>query len=504
MNNALATYISEPSRQFPKAAELRLARDLQNEMKRVAGMAVALDLREAQLLAWLRRQDLAPLGWPSFSSFCVEHVGWSPGWIRQLVRLVEADLPLIKALAASGELPLYLAVLALSKANRNTERRWVASQRPGSSNKPEGFLLYGDDVQVVVEARDRARLVSGRPLSDQAADRLLLDTHAREQAGEPIAERLLDDGRQTPEWSPPQAIPTWDELVTARLGRWVEPKSATDAVARLRDLENQRRLRVVELGELYSVVRHEWIWLMGHDSHRELAYSLGLSLRSLERHALLVEWLEMFPRLRQALDDGLPLSHIHALGDMVTEDTVDRWVWVAEHTTAAEIKRAVSRAEVERHGPVLAAYEAVIAAATGPDAPATRADATLKVALSGPPPAPTRPVALRVVVGLFEAARWFVDAVQIAPRRGFGRIVDKDRHGCQNPRCSHRSLRVQAHHLLYQSLGGSHEAENLVPVCPGCHLRGIHSGHIQVSRRGDWLVWTYGDGDTVLSYRPHK
>jgi hypothetical protein len=482
-----------PRAPIGRRQETQTAAALQSEMEHVAGAGIALDLRQAQVLAWLKRQDLASLGWPSFSAFCTEHVGWSLGWIRQLIRFVEADLPLIKAHVAAGRVPLYRAVAALAKVTSNTERGWLAMQQ--RRQPVERFLLFAPDTQVVTDARERARLITGRKLSCEAADEFLLQTHERARAGQDVPQALLDAARDKPEYQEPLPVPHWEEQITTRLGAWSEPVNVALAVERLQQLQNQRRRRVLELGELYLRVRGEWVWLMGHNSHRELAVSLGVSLRSLERHALLVQWLEMFPALEQALHQGMSLARIHLLGDIATEETVDRWLVVAQHTPVAELKRAISLAHSEGVELTLAKYERIIVDAKA----ATRPDAVVLVAIAGPAPKPKTPVTISARVGLFEAAEWFLKTVRTPPRYGFGKVVERDGHLCQNPRCEHRSLRVQAHHLVFRSHGGSDDHRNGVGVCPGCHLRGIHAGKMTATRTGQWVVWRYADGAVVLS-----
>ena len=493
INQLLCTLPCDP---IGRAQENQTAAALQSEMEHVARVGIALDLRQAQLLAWLKRQDLASLGWPSFSAFCTEYVGWSLGWIRQLIRLVESDLPHIKAQVAAGQLPLYRAVAALAKVTSSTEQTWLATQR--RPDKVERFLLFAPDTQVVTDARERARLLAGRKLSCEAADEFLLQAHEQALSGQDVPMALLDRAREKLEYEPPPPVPHWEEQLTACLGAWTEPSDLASAVERLQQLQKQRRRRVVELGELYIRVRGEWVWSMGHDSHQELARSLGVSLRSLERHALLVQWLEMFPALEQALHQGMSLGRIHLLGDIVTQESVDRWLLVAKHMPVAELKRAISLAHSNGAEATLANYERIIADAKA----ATRPDAQVLVALGGPAPKPIAPVTISARVGLFEAAQWFLSSVRVPPRYGFGKVVQRDGHLCQNPRCEHRSLRVQAHHLVFRSHGGSDDPRNGVGACPGCHLRGLHAGKMTATRHGEWVIWRYADGAVIWSWNP--
>jgi hypothetical protein len=81
-------------------------------------------------------------------------------------------------------------------------------------------------------------------------------------------------------------------------------------------------------------------------------------------------------------------------------------------------------------------------------------------------------------------------------------MVVFERFTCQNPRCRRRSLRTHPHHLHQRQHGGSDAGANLVTLCHGCHLRGIHSGFMSAVRIEDWLVWTWPDGHAALMHSP--
>jgi hypothetical protein len=71
------------------------------------------------------------------------------------------------------------------------------------------------------------------------------------------------------------------------------------------------------------------------------------------------------------------------------------------------------------------------------------------------------------------------------------KVLVRDRHLCQVPGCSRAAS--HAHHVTYRSHGGGDGGENLVAVCAGHHLIGIHKGYIHVSGRApDQLVWELG------------
>lgn len=57
-------------------------------------------------------------------------------------------------------------------------------------------------------------------------------------------------------------------------------------------------------------------------------------------------------------------------------------------------------------------------------------------------------------------------------------VFDRDNYECQ--RCGESSLsQLSAHHIIYRSLMGKHELENLVTICGKCHGM-IHSGKTKV------------------------
>jgi hypothetical protein len=52
---------------------------------------------------------------------------------------------------------------------------------------------------------------------------------------------------------------------------------------------------------------------------------------------------------------------------------------------------------------------------------------------------------------------------------------------------------MHVHHLTPRAQGGSDAWNNLAPLCPGCHLRLRHSGHLSLEKRGEWLVFEFVD-----------
>jgi hypothetical protein len=71
------------------------------------------------------------------------------------------------------------------------------------------------------------------------------------------------------------------------------------------------------------------------------------------------------------------------------------------------------------------------------------------------------------------------------------RVLARDRGYCQVPICSLAA--AQGHHIDYRSAGGSDEPENLVSLCAGHHLHGVHMGYVRVRGKApDRLHWQLG------------
>jgi hypothetical protein len=69
------------------------------------------------------------------------------------------------------------------------------------------------------------------------------------------------------------------------------------------------------------------------------------------------------------------------------------------------------------------------------------------------------------------------------------RVLERDRGLCQVPGCSRAALHV--HHVEYRSHGGADAPGNLVSLCAGHHLHGVHAGHVRVRGQApDRLAWS--------------
>lgn len=58
-------------------------------------------------------------------------------------------------------------------------------------------------------------------------------------------------------------------------------------------------------------------------------------------------------------------------------------------------------------------------------------------------------------------------------------VLDRDSYTCQNCKGKTKDGRLEVHHIVFRSNGGSDEAENLMTLCKTCHDK-VHSGAIKL------------------------
>ncbi len=475
----------------------------------------ALMLRIARLCAWIKTADPADCGYPSHRSLFRECVGIGDSWLRDLIRLVESDLTLVLAAVCRNKIPMSVAVLAPGAIDTNDQSVWLgwamAGGRRGQPRRPVGrrsrpatvrkVSLERSELRDIHRARDLARLLAGRPIANPVADAFILDSWRDGVPGDRLIARAKEDPPVPPERKPPEWCGLPDPA-TPILGAWVTPRDLPHALRLLERAQVTQRSRVVLLGQAFDITaRHSLHYEMGFDSLRDLAATgLNISVRQLERHRALAHELRVLPELAAAIDSGLDLARARLIASIAEESTVDDWLDIARHTGIAELQRAVKLAGRPGGSAVAAAvvqrYRLAIDVAhqvVGSEATATEIGSTtrLLVAVYAAWQPDQVPLYDRVHVDLPEAARWFLEQVKIERQYGFGRVKERDRYTCRNPECGCRSLRVQAHHIVFRQDGGGDDLDNGITLCPVCHLRLVHTGRISVSRAGSALVWRY-------------
>lgn len=63
------------------------------------------------------------------------------------------------------------------------------------------------------------------------------------------------------------------------------------------------------------------------------------------------------------------------------------------------------------------------------------------------------------------------------------RVLNRDKYKCQICKGKHKDSKLEVHHIVYRSQGGSDEAENLITLCHTCHSA-LHAGRIKVNLVG--------------------
>ncbi len=520
----------------------RLA-ELRGAVERLATEGAALDLRVARLIGWIRANDVARLGYSSFTAFCKQRVPWRTSQLRDLLRLVGSPLELVKEAASTGLLPLSVALLAPGRVEVDDQLEWLSRARAGlvSRRSPTGIehdgdedtfrvFVFGQAVADIQRARQRARLYLGAHLPVREVDRYIL---ACWREGRTADEVRADARAPRPK---PEFNPSWCEApdpATSLLGAWTEPRDPWHALELLGALVSVRDGRVAALGQLAElVVRQGLHFDMGFDTIGAFANeAVGVSQRSLERYRKLGQTLDMHPEIGAAVAEGLDLDRAcfvggiaqsgreardwleicRCLGARMLAEVGDHVIERGSRRVVAECRRRLSAAPAlakaaepaEHGGPPVSGGEATETGG-GPSATETGGRVTRiafgdlgRVAARGrktPPYLPVDP-------DLVEAARWFLDTVPEPRGKGVsGQVKERDRYTCQNPECGRRSSTVEAHHVWWRSKGGDDAPERQITLCRCCHLRLIHAPEAPatVKQVGDVMVWSWPDRVVVV------
>jgi hypothetical protein len=256
--------------------------------------------------------------------------------------------------------------------------------------------------------------------------------------------------------------------------------------AELRELAAMRQRWDGLLGHLAMLVRRHRLWRdLGFASFGHYCVErLGMAARTVEQRAWLARRLCELPSLRRAMDEGricYEKARILAVCDDDAE-VVPCIDW-AEPLTCIALRRETELAEDlqmrARHAfrlrvprRVRVILEAAFRAAR-------------KVARRWLPP----------LLCLLRVAEHFIATWkdEPAPRRTpQRRAIERGLGWCQVPGCSRAA--VHAHHIVPRARGGEDEDWNLVGLCAGHHLHGVHRGWVRVRGRApDQLAWELGE-----------
>lgn len=77
---------------------------------------------------------------------------------------------------------------------------------------------------------------------------------------------------------------------------------------------------------------------------------------------------------------------------------------------------------------------------------------------------------------------------QKGPNYGFentkAMVLNRDNYTCQCCKGKHKDNKLEVHHIIFRSRGGSDELENLITLCHTCH-KALHSGKIHPDFKGE-------------------
>ncbi len=509
----------------------------------LARSSAAIDLRLARVCCCIQQHDLRELGYGSFTAFVQQRMCWQPSWQRQLARLLRSDLDLIKQAVHVGLITLAAAAQAPGRVRPEDQAAWIralvtgqaADVASGHTRQGDIDVLVGDDAATVRRARRLARLLLGRTVPDHIADQQILDWYHSGEAPAQILEQARAP-RAAPDLSPPAMPDALGDQATPVVGPWEEPRNLDHALGLADRLMAIRRRRRAVLGRLLDQIKDCWLFLdWDHANFKDFVRAeLDMSIRTAQRLRREGRTLLWFPQIAAAVDRGLSLARVEALGRLAdTADQARQWLAVADRIPLGDLQRMaadpsgahdkrralqrladnapdlVERALAQRQARLDAAATetggrpAGLAGWTpdsrhlGPPRVGDRPDAPLDPSAIGLALRPdtstnTSDRAVIVPTGLLEAARWLLDHLQPAPPRPTGNYT------CDNPECRRRTIKIHVHHITPRSLNGSDDPDNLCCLCPSCHLRLVHGGFMAIERLDDADVFLYPDRAVVV------
>jgi hypothetical protein len=503
--------------------------------KAVRSEEQAIWLRIGRLFLWGKSQDVQQAGYPNWTAFVAEHSPWCESHTNAYVRLVESELDLVKEAVENNDIDITVATRAVKAlglvASREAQMQWLREatfeERP-DRHRASMDVVSGDDMRRVLKARRLAAILRGGDAPTPVLDDFLVECHTQGLTSDQIVERARATppkpdrlGKPVPDWTTGPTI--------SLLGPWVEPGDIHDAVARIRATAALLEQRKALLGMAYHLIKHHDLWrsIPECDSLEEFCVvHLEVSQRTLQRHARVGLHLFQRPELRTEFEEGeLTLDRAVFVAERAGSRQADLegWIDLVKRLGRVELQQARERDGNQRdaYAPARAMAKAVEAVVRGAKEPvateisgtaARIADHLRAVGATGPIQIALRsdshqrfrePDHIFAPPGLLAAADYVLATVVLPAVHGTRRMVARDGYTCQNPRCRRRTLRVHPHHIHQRQHGGTDDPENIVTLCPACHLRGIHSNQMSVVRIEDWLVWTWPQAGIVIMDSPY-
>jgi hypothetical protein len=479
----------------------------------------AIDVAIGEGLASLSVGDrLAQLGYAKHGDYSRERLDMAPGTARKKVQLAKGlrDRPKLRDAVWLGIVSARKAEVVLSVARGDAEEEWVARAQKGtvralaSAVRAAGGAVpeedepwdavYLDIPRDLKPLAQRAFAAAGKIIGPTAPawerlEGILQEFNAAfarngdDEAGEPLLHAPVPDLEQlkadleelTQEWAffdrpPAVAAPVPSEPVES--DPWLLD-------AELRRLVRLRREWGDVFAHLAMIFRMLGLWRdAGFASFAHCCDELfGMGVRAVEQRIALARRLYALPALRQAMREGrVSYEKARLIAWKATDVTVDDLIRRAERTTCIALRRELEGEET-----------AQMCTRRGMD---IRMPRRIRILLG------IAIAAARAVTGkripesecLRMLFQHFVDTWEpVLKQRNTlqRRVLARDRGYCQVPICSLAA--AQGHHIDYRSAGGSDEPENLVSLCAGHHLHGVHMGYVRVRGKApDRLHWQLG------------
>jgi hypothetical protein len=530
---ALQAWQLEPPmpHEIPRVLRPEAAVLIDGLLARVARGRGALEVAMGEALAALAEGDRAlRLGYSGIGDYARERLGIAGRTALAMARLARElrERPLLREAVRRGEVSARKAEAVLPVARGEVEAQWVARARAETVRALEAATLAaGTAGNPGQEDEEWERICvplspEGRAKVDEAmalAGKLLGAAAPRWQRLEALCQEFIGahpceapggvDGPNGEPLAGPATCqegagfsPEWLEALEAETQRWAALEAVEPVAAPAVDEGEIDPCHLDEELRRLGAMRDRWDELIGHlgmllrmrELWRELGFTsfahycterLGMAARTVEQRASLERRLHVFPALRRAMREGrLSYEKARLVAGCADHTSVDAWIERAEGSTCIALKREIEAREETQM--------------------CARGELTLRV---------PRRVGLLVGVAFLAArkaaGRWlapgeclervaehFIDTWKASlterstPQK---RVLARDGSFCQVPGCSRAA--AHAHHVLYRSLGGGDEGENLVGLCAAHHLHGVHRGWVRVRGRApDGLTWELGAG----------
>jgi hypothetical protein len=480
----------------------------------------ALDLAIGDGLAALSIGDrLMSLGFSNLRDYAREVLDVAERTAESMAQLSRElrSRPLLRAAVRAGEVRPRNAQAVLPVAVGDAEAAWVGrarSETVRALDKAVRAVRAGEEdeewtrFRVRLSPEDRATVDEALAIAGKLVPGLTRPQRLEAMAQEYLAEHALEagddgggaaggsfrpDGRdqverrkaelelETDRWSYLEGVA--DVRAPDEGSGFEEMRSAREVDRALRDLAARRATWDRMLGYCaYMVKRSGLHRVAGFASFEHYCSErLGLAARTVEQRATVEKRIWEVPALRAAREDGLAYEKVRTLSRLPARE-IPEWIPRARELTCVAL-----RAELEERD------EAQMRAAR-----TLRARVPVRIALLLQ--AAFR--AVRATQGrllddgrcLVQVARHFIETWKAHAKKArtlSQKVRERDLGRCRMPGCSRRA--VHAHHVEPRSHGGADTEENLVALCSGHHLRGIHGGYIRVRGRApDQLVWEVG------------